>query len=269
MVFCRLLPVLLLGVLPVRADDVLFIGNSFTYGGAAPIVEKNGGVPKLVEGIAQAAGKNISTTAVTKGGKDWAYHLAQPITEKTISLKPWTWIVLQDYSTRPTRVGNIDQFMKDGKTFSDLIAKTSPKTGIVLYETWARPVGKFYSGKEGKGLSGPEQMMGDLHQSYDDLQKALAETDADRPVRVALVGTAFAKCNAQFPAINLSATDNHHASADGYYLAALVIYETLFHDSVKDAPTQFFNGALTIPAEEADDLQAIADEVAGSPVPAK
>ena len=48
-----LLVVALMG-LSARADDLLFIGNSFTYGSQAPAVQKAGGVPKLVEAIAQA-----------------------------------------------------------------------------------------------------------------------------------------------------------------------------------------------------------------------
>src|ERR1700729_813607 len=71
-----------LASLSARADDVLFIGNSFTYGATAPAVQKNGGVPKLFEAIALAKGKQAATSAVTAGGKDWSYHLAQPVTAK-------------------------------------------------------------------------------------------------------------------------------------------------------------------------------------------
>jgi hypothetical protein len=55
--FLRLAVVLALFVvaaLPGRADDILFIGNSFTLGSSAPSVKNNGGVPKLVEEIARA-----------------------------------------------------------------------------------------------------------------------------------------------------------------------------------------------------------------------
>ncbi len=48
---------------PVAAEDVLFIGNSFTFGASAPVVRANGGVPKLVEEIAQAKGKKLATSS--------------------------------------------------------------------------------------------------------------------------------------------------------------------------------------------------------------
>jgi hypothetical protein len=259
-----LLFALLLAVnsLSAQADDILFIGNSFTFGETAPAVKKNGGVPKLVEAIAVAKGKSVSASAVTAGGKDWTYHLAQPATESALASKPWTWVVLQDYSTRPTQIGNIDQFTKDGETFSDRIAKNSPAAGIILYETWARPPGLFYQVGPGKAFTGPEQMIDQLHHSYVQLQDDLAAKNPSRPVRVALVGTAFARAEAQYPEIKLDAFDHHHATAEGYYLAALVIYETIYHDTAKGAPSHFYNGELTIPADEAAKLQEVADEVA-------
>lgn len=248
----------------LRADDILFIGNSFTYGAMAPIVHLHGGVPKLFEAIAVAKGRTVATSAVTAGGKNWAYHLAQPVTAKALNAKPWNWVVLQDFSSEPTRAGNVSEFLHDGETFSARIAQASPRTGIILYETWPRPAGLFYHTAPGNALSGPEQMMDDLHQAYGHLRDNLAAEDKSRDVRVALVGTAFARSEAEYPEINLNAIDAHHATAEGYYLAALVIYETVYHDSAKGAPTTFFDGTLRFPADEAAKLQDVADEVAGT-----
>jgi hypothetical protein len=253
--------------LPSRAHDVLFIGNSFTYGATAPAVEKNGGVPKLFEEIARAKGKQVEATAVTAGGKDWTYHLAQPPTARALAAKVWTWVVLQDYSTRPTHIGNVQGFLQDGETFSDRIAQHSPQAGIVLYATWARPPGVFYQKPPGNGFSGPDQMLAELSQSYAHLADDLAARDKKRPVRVAPVGSAFALVESHDPGIQLDASDHHHTTADGYYEAALVIYETIYHESVQGAPTTFFNGQLTIPNDEAAKLQAAADEATRAVAP--
>jgi hypothetical protein len=246
---------------PLRADDILFIGNSFTFGASAPLVRVNGGVPKLFEEIARAKGKKVATSAVTAGGKDWSYHLAQPVTAQALNSKVWTWVVLQDYSWRPTHAGDIPQFMRDGETFSDRIARNSPHAGIILYETWSRPPGAFFHTPPGNTFSGPAQMMAELHQSYAQLRDDLAEKNPNREVRDALVGTAFARANAEYPHINLIALEQHHADAEGYYLAALVIYETIYHDSAVGAPTKFFHGLLTIAPDDAAKLQQVADEV--------
>jgi hypothetical protein len=254
-----------LAIIPAcaRADDFLFIGNSFTFAEMAPLVKLNGGVPALFREIAIAKGRQVTTQAVTAGGKGWDYHLAQPATAVALA-KTWTWVVLQDYSTRPTQTGNIAQFMKDGETFSDRIAVHSPNAGILLYETWARPPGQFYKIGPDRALASPQEMMAQLHQNYAKLRDDLAAKNPAREVRVALVGTAFARAEAEYPAIKLDATDHHHATADGYYLAALVIYETIYHDSAKGAPTTFFNDAVKYNPDAAACLQTVADEVAGA-----
>ena len=247
---------------PIRADDVLFIGNSFTFGGGALVVQRNGGVPKLFQVIARAKGHEVTAFALTAGGRDWSYHLAQPRTERALMAKTWTWVVLQDLSTRPTQMGDEAKFLADGETFSDRIAVNSPAAGIVLYETWARPAGQFYETPPGNVfIGGPEQMMAQLFLSYDNLAHELAARNPGRPVRVARVGTAFARIKAEYPDMVVDAPDQHHASAAGYYEAALLMEEAIYGESARGAPNTFFNGALVIPPDEAAKLQGVADEV--------
>ena len=105
-------------------------------------------------------------------------------------------------------------------------------------------------------------MVGELHDSYARLRTDLAAKHPDRETRVAEVGTAFAHASAL--ALNLNAIDQHHATAEGYYLAALVIYETIYHESVRGAPTEFFHGVVKFSPDTAAKLQAVADEVAGT-----
>ena len=253
---------LLVAVLAVRADDVLFIGNSLTFGGSVPVLPPNGGVPKLVEEIARAKGRALMVASITHPGAALSYHLAQPATATALASKVWTWVVLQDFSFRPTHIGG-NEFIPAGETFSQRIAAHSPQAGILLYETWPDPAGDFYQHSPGNNFSGPAQMLAELRQNYTQLGSDLAARNKNRPARVALVGDAFALCQREFPALNLYAPDHPHASPDGYYLAALVIYETLYHDSAKGAPAAFFHGAMVIPAADAADLQAVAEKIVG------
>jgi hypothetical protein len=247
--------------LSARADDILFFGNSFTQGEMAPAVRKHGGVPALVHEIAQAKGRQVAVTAIIAGGQNLGYHLAQPQTEKALGSKVWNWVVLQDYSTHPTAAGSVDEFIKEGETFSDRIAVNSPKAGIVLYETWSRPAGAFYQKPPGNVFSGPDQMMSQVHEAYANLQKDLLAKNPNRKVLVAPVGTAFAEVRAKYPEIVVDANDQHHATAEGYYLAALVIYNTIYWGGAKGAPTQFYSGAVVIPPDVAAKLQRVADDV--------
>ncbi len=260
---------LIAGVLPkAQAEDVLFFGNSFTFGATVPGLSEHGGVPKMVEEIAATKAHQMNADSLTSPGVTFGYHLAQTATTKALASKVWTWVVLQDYSTEPTRMGDVSKFMQDGVTFSGRIAEHSPHAGIVLYETWERPPGVFYTTSGGRQFTGPADMMSDLHRSYNALGKKLAALNPDRPVRVALVGTAFARCHAEFPELVLDAADHHHATGEGYYLAAMVIFEAIYHQSAMDAPLNFFDGVVSIPPADAPKLQQVADEVSGTWHPA-
>src|SRR5438309_1637268 len=90
------------------AEDILFIGNSFTFGAGDQAIQKYGGIPKLVEAIAASKGKTVTTMMVAVGGKDWGFHLQQPKTAEALAARKWDWVVLQDFSTKPTHLGKLD-----------------------------------------------------------------------------------------------------------------------------------------------------------------
>lgn len=252
----------ILGFLPLaQAEDVLFIGNSFTFGGGDTTVIKDGGVPKLVEAIAASKGKSASTLMVTTGGMDWGFHLKNPATAIALNRKPWDAVVIQDYSTKPTHVGNVDAFMKEGAEFEDRIVKASPHAWIVLYETWAygakNPI--YARTSSPTKFTNPEQMTSEVQKNYAALQASLHAKNPDCQVLVAPVGDAFARTRAEHPEINLYATDFKHANQNGSYLAALVIYATLFHDSPLHATATF--PGFTLDPQTAAKLQSVAQEI--------
>lgn len=262
--------ILLTGV-PARlvAEEILFIGNSFTYGGPDQVVKSHGGIPKLVEAIAIAKGRTISTTMISSGGKTLAWHLKQEATGVGVKSRPWDWVVLQEFSTGATHIGNPGEFFKSGEELKKLITQTSPKAGIILYETWARPKeSKLYSGvSTEKTFVDQSQMAGEIRANYSELRDRLQAGDPSLKVLVAPVGRAFDLCRERYPGITLDWSDNHHASTEGSYLAALVIYSTIFQESPKGAVRQFFDTSMD--AVTAARLQEIADEVVSQKEPPK
>ena len=64
----------------------------------------------------------------------------------------------------------------------------------------------------------------------------------------------------EHPEIELYDPDHSHANREGSYLAALVIYGALFHESPHGATRTF--SAFEINARDAENLQTVADEVA-------
>ena len=245
----------------LHADDTLFIGNSYTYGGPDKIVFDHGGVPKIVEAIAASKGKTLSTLMLTAGGVDLGYHLQQPKTDEDLKAKSWDWVVLQGLSMEATHVGRPDVFFKNGEIFCKRIMADSPKAKIVLFQTWARPKeSPFYS-----GTSTPQtfvdvaQMNAEIQKNYQELCRRLQAIDPGSQVEVAPVGLAFERSQEKYPEINVNFTDLHHASTAGSYLAALVIYATIYQDSPKGATHEFFG--ISLDAGVAAKLQEIADEV--------
>jgi hypothetical protein len=233
-----------------RADDILFIGNSYTQA-AGSKAAAHGGVPKLVEEIAAAKGKQVTSGMLAVGGKDWTYFLSLPATDPKLASMPWNWVVLQDHSDKPSK--NPTGFQQEGDAIADRIAKDAPTAGLVLYETWARPA-VFFKGDASKA----EQMEQQDHAAYSALQTELAAKNPQRQVLLAPVGDAFWALEGK-GTMNLHFKDNHHANDNGYYLAALVIYGTIYHDTADGAPTSFFNGAMTISPDDAKILQATAN----------
>ncbi len=243
------------------AEEVLFIGNSLTFGGSDAAVAKYGGVPKLVEAIAVAKGKSLSTRMVTSSGKDWRFHLENPATDKALKSKTWDDVVLQDYSLKETHVTTGD-FMKDGLEFDQRIAASSPKARIILYQTWAYgPKHELFKKGQSspKSFANPAEMMGEIEKNYAILQHALQTKNPKREVLLAPVGIAFALAQQEHPELDLWVSDSKHASTYGSYLAALVIYATIFHDSPIGATATF--PGFTLKPDEAKALQTAASDV--------
>ncbi len=240
--------------------EVLFVGNSFTFGHS--MLKNAGGVPAVFETIALARGKSVSALMSASSGKSWSFHLNQPDLP-ALFVETLDWVVLQDYSTRPTRVGDVAAFMTDGHRISDLIFSKAPNAGLILFETWARAKEhEIYQGDSPK-FANPTAMFDEIHKSYGELQQALAKGNPAREVRVAPVGTAFARCVEEHPEIPIYEQDLYHADVTGSYLAALVFYATIFEESPVGAETEF--STFSIPEETAAILQQIAAEVALPP----
>lgn len=254
--------VLCFAVIGLQAENILFIGNSFTYGGDEAVVRDNGGVPKLVEAIAASKGKTgVLCLGLTAPAMGWQFHINNPATITTLESRKWDWVVLQDLSTKPTHLGNRTQFLETGKTLYSAIKSQSKESKILLFETWARGKGcPIYTGSStATSFRGPYEMTDELEKGYSDLQGRLNTLNPGDHVALARVGTAFARIARDHPEINLYWSDHYHANREGSYFAALVIYGTLFNESPRGATREF--PAFVIDAREADKLQAVAEEI--------
>ena len=249
----------------VQADEpltILFYGNSFTLGSGSTEAEAIGGVPGVVKALAVGAGHatpNVENAAV--GGQTLSYHLTSNLAvignPQDFTPDPnfqWDYVVLQGYSTRPTHIGELAIFRSAAAALFGEVQGHSPNAGAILYETWARAPGhSVYTGTPPSFPDGPAQMQEELRDGYGEAELDIDLTlGADWAV-VAPVGNAWEDTGWD----DLHATDLYHANSRGTYLAALVIYGTIYNESVVGLPKVF--DSLT--EQEAAELQAYADAV--------
>ena len=102
-------------------------------------------------------------------------------------------------------------------------------------------------------------MDAEVQKNYRELYNRIEAIDPGAQVELAPVGVAFQLCREKYPEINLNYPDLHHANVEGNYLAALVIYATIYQDSPKGATREFFG--TSVDAGVAAKLQEIAEEV--------
>lgn len=249
--------------LPGRSESVLFVGNSYTIGSRSDSIASVGGVPKYVEDIAASKGKALTSETVAVRSKDLAHHLEQPATQEALQAAAWDWVVLQELSTKPTRVGDPEGFFDDATTFYQRARASSPNAKVLLYQTWPRPPGSSYINTTGKPsakkFESSEEMLRQVVDNYAEAARRVEGAEPGRQVFVARVGEAFARASAKYPHLAVYGKDSHHASPEGYYLAALVIYSTLFSDNPMGASHEL--PGLSIDADTARSLQEIAAEV--------
>lgn len=221
-------------------ETVLFVGNSFTYGGhsavwhyrAGSVHDLNGdgvgGVPALFKLFADQAGLDYEVSLETSGGKTLKWHWEN---KKALLDRRWDHVVLQDLSTfQRKRPGDPTWLIDYAGRFGKLFENRNPKVDVSLTATWTRPdqtyrpKGHWY----GKPVT---QMALDLRRGVDAADAASDAIDRGNPVGEAFncaIAAGFADPNPYdgiaFDQLGLWTYDHYHASTAGYYLEALVIF---------------------------------------------
>jgi hypothetical protein len=251
---------------------ILFIGNSFTYGGsdATNKTMKLGGVPALFSLLAQAGGQpKPETKMITAGGQDFRYHNSHPATLAAIKSQPWDYVVLQNYSTEPTHMvdgrHSLTNHYLYGTALYQRVMSNNPLTHVILYETWSRAAAHpFIKGVSStNGFASTTEFQAELRANYKGLANALnAAYLTNPPVIIAPVGDAWENLGglrATFDPhyVHLHASDNYHGNDNAYYLAAAVFYATIYNANPHGLSTNALIGNLhlnlTVPASVLED----------------
>jgi hypothetical protein len=187
---------------------VLFLGNSYT---------SVNDLPTVLRDLAGAAGKNVDTNIVATGGETLAAHAASPESVGAIRGSRWQYVVLQEQSQIPSLESVRQTQMYPAARSLVGIIRAAGATPVLL-ETWAHR-----DGWSDYDLDYPA-MQADINEGYGALGGELG-------VAVAPAGEAWQTVLRQDPMIALGQDDGSHPSTAGTYLAACVLYASIFHAS--------------------------------------
>lgn len=222
--------------------DVLFVGNSFTYGwGSAArhyrpdtVIDLNGegvgGVPALFKSFADQAGLDYEVYLETRGGVGVDWHLENKL--GVIGRRPWDQVVLQSYSTLDAEApGNPAKLVGTVTEMSEFLRSKNPDVEIYLTATWSRADQTYLPDRPWTGQP-IEQMALDVRAGYDQAAAAIdAEVNGVGEAWNLAMASGLADPNPydgiDVDKIDLWTYDHYHASSYGYYLEALVVFGNL------------------------------------------
>lgn len=223
-----------------RAETILFVGNSFTFGATSPVLryrpeqvtdlnkEGIGGVPAIFKVLTFQAGLDYQVSLETSPGKNFDWHLANRL---PLIDRPWDVVILQGQSTLDLeRPGDPTRIIEYGRQLSDILRQKNPSARIYFQATWSRADLTYAKPSPWKGKP-IAAMARDVRAGYD---RARAVSPAIRGVLP--VGEAWTRAmetgvadpnpydGLAFGQVDLWGWDQYHASAAGYYLSALVTF---------------------------------------------
>jgi hypothetical protein len=260
----------------VRADTILFVGNSFTYGANSPVWryrassvadlngEGVGGVPALFKLFTQEAGLDWQVSLVTHPGAGLDWHWANSLSKID---RPWDHVVLQSYSTLDaTKPGDPGLLIDDTGRFAKALHARNPKVDIRLDATWSRPDLTYAAPSPWRDK--PIFAMADqLSCAYGRAARASPYVSG-----VIEVGEAFNRAiragvaapnpyeGIAFGRFDLWAYDHYHASAYGYYLEALMMFGAVTGRDPRSLGRETASDELGLSPEQTATLQQIAHD---------
>lgn len=225
-----------------QTTDVLWIGNSYTYGNDLPTTFAN---------LAESLGDTVNHDQSTQGGATLEGHSTNNTTLNKIASNDWDFVVIQEQSQRPSFPDW--QVAQETYPFAEILVDSIRSNYAcatpVFFMTWGRKYGDQQNCANWPPVCTFSGMQERLRESY--LEMAM-----DNDANCSPVGAAWALSWMTDSTINLWNNDNSHPNVYGTYLAACTFYATIFES---DPAGAWHPGSIS--AAEASYLQGIAASV--------
>src|SRR5258708_11429514 len=261
-----------------QGRSILFVGNSFTFGALSPLMgwqassvtdlnhDGVGGVPALFKRFADETGLHFNVSLATAAGQSLRWHW---VNKRSLIDRRWDDVILQEYSTLdPDRPGDPTNLKDASAKLANMVRVRNPHAKIGLVATWSRPDQTFPSGQHWSGKPIQEMAL-DIRRADDEARRASGKINWVVPVGEAFncaIALGIADGNPYDGIdpgkIDLWAIDHYHASTEGYYLEALIIFARVTgRDPRRLGPNESAAAELKLPPELATRLQNVASAV--------
>jgi hypothetical protein len=290
------------GVTTARAQTrILFVGNSFTHGKYAPVLNYNAanvkdenyglpttspryeatdngggqwsGIPGIFKKLTDQAGLNYEVHLEALAGKSLEYHYNNAL---AVIAQPWDKVVLQELSTGPIatrRGGARSSFYTYSTRLEQAVHQANAAAQLYLYETWARadmtyPTGAAYAGLPIDSMA--QDLRRGTYAAFANNGKFAAVAPAGDAWLLA-INSGLALPNPYKPdasKLNLWGADNYHPSKYASYLnACVLLYTVAGVDPRSLGSAEQAAKDLAIAATDAVKLQQLAYQQATGTVP--
>lgn len=216
------------------AQDVLIIGNSYTY---------TNDLPSILASISDDMKKEPYIQSFARGGYSMQDHLKDSLCRKYVMRGGYDVVILQDQSVLPILVGTTEGIPVYAAMTEmvEFVRRYNPRARVMIEITWGRKTGHdvipryFQKDKYANTFANYEAMQEALSAAIRNEARMLKTEIAD-------VGSAWAKVKDTHRDIELYNMDGSHPSYAGTYLAAAVIYTAIYGDKLKP---NVFHGRIT------------------------
>ena len=221
-----------------QPQRILFVGNSYLY--------YNDSLHNHVERIAEEIGPygdgEYEFKSATIGGARLSHHPVESLLEPgRLGIdKPFELVILQGGSFEPLEEETRAQFRATAIELNEKIRATGAEVALYMTPAYVEPDERY-----------EPELINKIAPTY-------VSTGNELDALVIPVGLAFERAYEQRPDIVLHKTfDGTHPNMLGTYLAACVVYQSIYGRPVTDSNYDYFG---EVDEESAEFLQGIADE---------
>ncbi|MFV0299098.1 MAG: DUF4886 domain-containing protein [Hyphomicrobiaceae bacterium] len=223
---------------PASPGRILFVGNSYLYYNDS----LHNHVRRMVIAAGLHAAKDVQFKSVTiSGGALFDHDIRHYLKPGQLRVKNgFQIVVLQGASAAPFSEGRRKKFLETVKSFATDIKAAGAQTALYMTHAYAKPHAKARAGL------------------IDPIASMYVEAGNTVGALVIPVGLAFDEAYRQRPGIKLHQSfDGSHPSLDGTYLAACVVFTSLYGTPSSGNPYDYFG---RIDKDTARFLQNVADK---------